>query len=90
MEATGDAQNRDVNEKESRWQTLKIVYNSSREERPVALDGDGWKILCERTGQLAVEDGKTGRGGNTYCSSERPYSGTDWGRGTIRGCRQSG
>lgn len=45
--ATGDAQNRDVNEKESRWQTLKIVYNSSREERPVALDGDGWKILCD-------------------------------------------
>ena len=33
-------------EQKSRWQTLKIVYNSSREERPVTLEGEGWKILC--------------------------------------------
>ena len=26
---------------------MKIVYNSSREERPVALDGEGWKVLCD-------------------------------------------
>ena len=34
-------------EHKSRWQTLKIVYNSSREERPVTLDGEGWKVLCD-------------------------------------------
>ena len=26
---------------------MKIVYNSSREERPVTLDGEGWKVLCD-------------------------------------------
>ena len=46
-EETGDAPDREGKEHKSRWQTLKIVYNSSREERPVALDGEGWKVLCD-------------------------------------------
>ena len=32
-----------------RWQTLKVVYNSSRTPRTVDLEGDGWSILCDGT-----------------------------------------
>ena len=46
-EETVDAPDREGKEHKSRWQTLKIVYNSSREERPVTLDGEGWKVLCD-------------------------------------------
>ena len=31
----------------SRWQILKIVYNSSRTEHPVFLEGEGWMVLCD-------------------------------------------
>ena len=29
------------------WQTLKVVYNSSRTPRTVSLEGDGWNVLCD-------------------------------------------
>lgn len=32
-----------------RWQTLKVVYNSSRIPRAVELEGSGWTILCDGT-----------------------------------------
>ena len=44
---TGDAPELEGKVHKNRWQTLKIVYNSSREERPVTLDGEGWKVLCD-------------------------------------------
>ncbi|HJD33985.1 MAG TPA: type I pullulanase [Candidatus Mediterraneibacter tabaqchaliae] len=44
---TGDAPELEGKAHKNRWQTLKIVYNSSREERPVTLDGEGWKVLCD-------------------------------------------
>ena len=46
-EETGDAPELEEKAHKNRWQTLKIVYNSSREERPVTLDGEGWKVLCD-------------------------------------------
>ena len=36
-------------DRKTRWQTLKVVYNSSRASRAVELEGDGWNILCDGT-----------------------------------------
>ena len=31
---------------ESTWKTLKIVYNSTKEEQTVSVEGEGWVVLC--------------------------------------------
>ena len=61
-EEAGDALNREEKEQKSRWQTLKIVYNSSREDRSVSLGGEGWKILCDGQDSWLWKSDRTAEG----------------------------